>query len=462
MSKRDQNRIASSGSKLAQRSAELERILIASILQVPDILPEVAQKVTPEMMFSPEGKAFIAAAMQLRQDGKQINMPNISAISPVSSQDVMELVQTAEWTPDAGLIADKLAVAYRRRVELTYSWQVVNAAGMDDDDATEALIKAEKEKAEALRHAEVSDSLSNEEKYQIWLKGLEERIRAYETGEKKLPGYSTGLGALDEATGGYMGGHVWVFGARPGVGKTQFMIDQSFKVSAQGCKVGVLSPEMSYGQLMNRFAAHSCHIDSKKVRDGRLSKKELELIKERRSMVREKILIEETLSEWSMMKNKIASWVFDDGVKMVFIDYLQLLTYGSFARQGKRIEIGSIARDMKDVAKKFDITLFMLSQLVRLKGRKPTMDDLREAGDIEAGADNILLGSPGVDMGVVHVEAAKVRDGDTGDHEFARNPATGRWGDIDDTELGFSTEGRKGDDWLVRQANKNTDEDVPF
>lgn len=241
-----------------------------------------------------------------------------------------------------------------------------------------------------------------------------ERLAASKDG---VLGHKTGFAKLDHATNGLEPGRFWLWGARPGTGKTALMTQVAVTLASAGTKVGIVSLEQPAEQLLLRAAFQRTGCSRwDVVRDaggavGRVAGAVVALAKL-------PIRYAEGPPTWSELRKTLALWS-EDGVSVVFLDYLQLLDRSDPA---PRIDVvGRISADIKSASKQFGMTLVGLSQLNRLAAREAAhMSHLRESGTLEQDADIVCLldrqaepEDPGEPVEVL-LKIAKSRDGFTG------------------------------------------------
>jgi replicative DNA helicase len=218
-----------------------------------------------------------------------------------------------------------------------------------------------------------------------------------EASEKKgLIGIDTGLTELNSYTGGAMPSDLIVIAGRPGSGKTSLAL--TFMINAWELDQApslIFSMEMAKLQLTQRLISMKSGVSIHKLRSGRLSTHERELVAIAAGEVYNMSFFINDMN--SITPAKIRSitrrHVEDYGVKQVFVDYLQLMGGGS---ENRNLEIGAFSRAFKIIAKDFNIPFYELSQLSRAMEsgqsiRMPRLSDLRESGAIEQDADVVLF-----------------------------------------------------------------------
>lgn len=244
--------------------------------------------------------------------------------------------------------------------------------------------------------------------------------------EGVLVGVTTGFGSIDEVTGGYSVGDVWIYSGRPSQGKTTALI-QSFKDSAKaGSPCLIFNREMSSMQMMFRFLAMEESIPHTSIKTGQLSDsafKRLKTAKNRLSKL--PIYLDSNYyGDINYVTSAIRKYHKLHDIRLVGIDYVQLLA----ERSGDQVqELGRISRELKLLAMDLGITIVVLSQLNRRtedrEDKRPILSDLRQSGNLEEDADVVI--------GLYRDEYYNLNSPLTGKVEFIilkqRNGPTGRY-----------------------------------
>ena len=217
-----------------------------------------------------------------------------------------------------------------------------------------------------------------------------------------ITGLSTGFHFLDNMTSGLHAGEMFVIAARPSMGKTALAMNIAEHVALDaGQPVAVFSLEMSSPQLVQRLLCSRARVDSKKLRDGFIGKQELGSISSAAGLLsKAKMFVDDTPGLSILeLRAKARRLHNREGIKLVVIDYLQLLRSNTRrAQDNRQIEIAEISSGVKALAKELKIPVIVLAQLNRnpesrtgdSKGR-PRLSDLRESGSIEQDADVVAL-----------------------------------------------------------------------
>ena len=210
-----------------------------------------------------------------------------------------------------------------------------------------------------------------------------------------MSGVATGFNRLDELTSGWQPSDLVILAARPGMGKTAFVMSMAKNMAIDfGTPVAIFSLEMSSVQLITRMISSETGISSGKLRKGDLEPHEWEQLNVKvKNLSSAPIFIDDTpsLSIFDL-RAKARRLASQHGIKIIVIDYLQLMTAGTSAGGNREQEISTISRNLKALAKELAIPVIALSQLsraVETRGgsKRPLLSDLRESGAIEQDAD---------------------------------------------------------------------------
>lgn len=231
-------------------------------------------------------------------------------------------------------------------------------------------------------------------------RNLVELREAMKGGETKT--VKTGFSYLDNITGGFKPGTMNIIAARPGMGKTALMLNIATNVATMYSKtVAIFSLEMSKSEIVNRILAAQSRTDFKKIERAEVSPEDLaELESTLKRITLLPIYIDEKTGTNPIdirAKCKDLENTAPNGVGLVIIDYLQLMTYPDKASGSRQNEIAAISRDIKVLAKELSVPVIALSQLNRgTENREdgdhtPGLADIRDSGAIEQDADCVIF-----------------------------------------------------------------------
>ena len=248
------------------------------------------------------------------------------------------------------------------------------------------------------------------------IKGALENIETLRNKEDGLSGIATGFTNLDRVTSGWQNSDLIICAARPGMGKTALALTMARNIAVDHeTPIGFFSLEMSSEQLVNRLIASEAELSASKLRKGDLEDHEMVQLHEKIKQLSEApIFIDDTpgLTIFEL-RAKARRLVKNHGVKIIMIDYLQLMNAGGNAGNREQ-EISTISRSLKGIAKELKIPVVALSQVNRgvenrtgVGSKRPMLSDLRESGAIEQDADIVTF--------IYRPEYYKIYEWDNGD-----------------------------------------------
>jgi replicative DNA helicase len=270
----------------------------------------------------------------------------------------------------------------------------------------------------------------------------------------------SGFTSLDRLTAGWQKSDLIILAARPSMGKTAFVLSMARNAAIDhGEPVAVFSLEMSALQLVMRLISMETELPSDKLRRGVLADHEWQQLNTRITKLEDaKIFIDDTpaLSIFEL-RAKSRRLVAQHGIKLIVIDYLQLMTGNAENKGMREQEISGISRALKGLAKELNIPVIALSQLSREVekrpgSKKPILSDLRESGAIEQDADLVLFiyrpeyykitefddNTP--TQGLAEIIIAKHRNGQTGEVKLNFVSRYGKFKDYENFEFGDNME----------------------
>ena len=213
---------------------------------------------------------------------------------------------------------------------------------------------------------------------------------------EKYVGIPSGISTLDSVTTGLNRSDLIIVGARPGMGKTSFILNIARNVAVQQNRtVAIFNLEMSREQMVNRLLSGEARVPSKNLRTGMLSPDEWQRLGAASSILcKAPIYLDETATiTVPEMKARLRRL---KNLSFVVVDYLQLM-HGAKRTDNRVQEVSEITRSLKIMAKELDVPVMVAAQLSRSPekqsggSRKPGLSDLRESGSIEQDADQVLF-----------------------------------------------------------------------
>jgi len=247
--------------------------------------------------------------------------------------------------------------------------------------------------------------------------------------KRLITGVPTGFEDLDEMTRGLQGGDLIIIAARPSMGKTSLVLNISQHVATQpNLTVGFFSLEMSKESLFIRLLTSVAQIDSHRLMSGAIGQKDYGRISHALETLSAMRLVIDDSSNIGVleMRAKCRRLQAEHGLDLIVVDYIQLMS-GRGRFENRTLELGSISRSLKGLAKELSVPIIVLSQLSRgpesRSDHRPQLSDLRESGALEQDADLVGLiyrddvynkdpNNP--DAGTAELIIAKQRNGPTG------------------------------------------------
>ena len=212
-----------------------------------------------------------------------------------------------------------------------------------------------------------------------------------------VTGVPTGFTDLDEMTSGFQPSDLVIVAARPSMGKTSLVLNMAQHVGTRtDMTVGIFSLEMSKEQLFLRMLTGEARIDAHRLRGGFLGEKDWGKLSQALGTLSEaKIFIDDTPSIGVLeMRAKCRRLQAQHGLNLVVIDYVQLMQ-GRGRFENRTLEVASISRSLKGLAKELRVPIVLLSQLSRAtesrSDHRPQLSDLRESGALEQDADVVIF-----------------------------------------------------------------------
>ena len=290
-----------------------------------------------------------------------------------------------------------------------------------------------------------------------------------------LSGVASGYTGIDRITLGWQASDLVIIAARPAMGKTAFVLTMARNMTVDHrIPVAFFSLEMSSKQLVKRLLVSETGLSSEKIRGGKkLQEYELVQLHERiKDLASAPLYIDDTpsLSIYEL-RSKARRLVRNAGVKLIIIDYLQLMTGPPELRGMREQEVSNISRSLKAIAKELDIPVIALSQLsraVETRGgnKRPQLSDLRESGAIEQDADIVMFihrpeyygtESEAAVPGEAQIIIAKHRNGSTADVPMRFRASEARF--VDANEGGFGDLEPASDEYIESSMNNSEFDD---
>nr|MBP7472448.1 replicative DNA helicase [Prevotella sp.] len=419
----------------------LERIVLGALLIDNEAFPIVSEILHPETFYDPRHKDIYQAIQTLSLEQKPVDL--MTVVEELKHEGTLEEVGgpsylidiSHEVTSSASLEYHShiLAQKYLARQLITYSSKIQTDA-FDESVDVEALMQ---EAEGSLFELSQKNMRNDYTQIDPVITQATQAIQTAASNTSGLTGVPSGYTGLDNITSGWQAADLVIIAGRPAMGKTSFALSIAKNVAVDNdIPVAFFSLEMSNVQLVNRLISNVCEISGHKIQSGQLDRSDWDRFDKRlRNLMGKPIYIDDTpgLSVFEL-RTKARRLVREHQVKLIMIDYLQLMNANGMRFSSRQEEVSTISRSLKGLAKELDIPIIALSQLNRTvenregnEGKRPQLSDLRESGAIEQDADMVLFvhrpeyyhiyqDEKGNDLhGMAQIIIAKHRKGATGD-----------------------------------------------
>tara|TARA_B100000780_G_C21108775_1_gene447908 strand:- start:63 stop:1583 length:1521 start_codon:yes stop_codon:yes gene_type:complete len=390
--------------KVPPQAVDLEEAVLGALMLEREAVNDVIDILQPESFYKEAHQKIYGAIKELFGKSQPIDILTVTEELRKSGElDVVggpyfisQLTNRVASAANVEFHARIISQKYIQRELIRISSETIKDAYDETTDVFDLLDKAE---SNLFKVAE-----GNLRKSFDSMSGLvAQAIKQVEELSKKDDGVSgipTGFTNLDKVTSGFQPSDMIVLAARPGMGKTAFVLSLTRNSAVEfKIPVAVFSLEMSSIQLVNRLIAAETELDAEKLKKGNLANHEWEQLNAKvGALSNAPIFIDDTpaLSVFEL-RAKCRRLKAQHDIQMVIIDYLQLMTAGGDNKGGNREqEISTISRSIKSIAKELHVPVIALSQLsraVETRGgdKRPQLSDLRESGAIEQDADMVMF-----------------------------------------------------------------------
>jgi replicative DNA helicase len=411
---------------------EAEKATIAALLLEKTALYEVIDFLKPEMFYDEFLSETYRAILSVEAHS-EVDLITVSEAMRKGGKnfDMMELVNLSDAVTSAAHIQIHARIVYqdylRRKFMLNCAKSLAEANDISIDVAD--LIDGHVYAIETLSN--VSDTGLTESIGKVAVEAYNDYKTRAERKEQGEPiGIHTGLRKLDNVLHGFQKGAVYILAARPGMGKTAFMLNIARRTAERGNNVLIFSLEMTKRSMVDRMVIADSGINSEDYKTGRLTPEEfINMGESLERLSKLPISINDTASiSIQQIRAQAKKFKRQGKCDIVMIDYLQLIDMTQMKGKSTNDEVAAISRQVKIMAKDLDVPVVLLSQLNRnvenRADRRPILADLRDSGAIEQDADAVLFihrdsyYSNDADKNEGFIRVAKNREGVVGDISF--------------------------------------------
>lgn len=389
--------------RVMPHSVEAEQSVVGAMLMDRDAITTASEIISGNDFYQSAYGVIFDAMVELFNEGKPVDL--ITLQERLKEKDVPAEIASLEFVRDlvtavptsanvkyyAQIVADKSVM--RKLIKLNE--EIANICYAGKESLEEVLEKTEKSVFELLQKRNTSDFVPIK---QVVLNALERIEKASKT-KGTVTGIPTGFIDLDYKLSGLQPSDLILVAARPSMGKTAFVLNIAQYIAFKKDKsVAIFSLEMSKEQLVNRLFSLESQVDAQAIRSGNMKDSDWEKLIEGAGIIGQShLIIDDTPGiSISELRSKCRKYKLEQGLDVVIIDYLQLMT-GSVGKssESRQQEISEISRSLKGLARELNVPVIALSQLSRAvesrPDKRPMLSDLRESGAIEQDADVVMF-----------------------------------------------------------------------
>ncbi len=391
--------------KLPPQAPELEDSVLGALMIEKEAYGSVADLLRPEVFYKDQNRVIFEAIRALASKEEPID--TITVCEKLRSMGTLAQAGGATYVADlTRRVASTAHLRYHAQIiaqkatarDLIALAAQIEEKGFDETQDVEELMQ----EAEA-GIFEISQRSQKRDVTQID-PVIEEAFARMDKAAKNdgsISGIASGFTALDKITSGWQSPDLIIIAARPAMGKTAFVLSMAKNMAIdQRIPVAIFSLEMSNVQLMNRLFMNVCEIEGDKIKTGKMKPDERKQMNIKVNVMKGAPLYMDDTPSLSIfeLRSKARKLVREHGIRLIIIDYLQLMNAQGSSFGSREQEVSIISRSLKALAKELDIPIIALSQLNRgvesrqgIEGKTPQLSDLRESGAIEQDADMVCF-----------------------------------------------------------------------
>ena len=426
--------------RVLPHSIEAEQSVIGSMIMDREAITIASEVICGDDFYGRQYGVLFDAMVELNDEGKPVDLVTLQ--DRLREKDVPPEVSSLEFIRDlitavptsanikyyANIVAEKSTL--RKLIRLNE--EIANTCYTGKESLEVILEDTEKRVFELVQKRNTGEFVPIR---QIVMNAMD-KIEIASRNDGNVTGIATGFIDLDYRTAGMQPSDLILVAARPSMGKTAFVLNMAqYMAFNQNQTVAIFSLEMSKEQLVNRLFSMEARVDSQHLRTGKLSDAEWEKLIESAGMIgRSNLIIDDTPGiSISELRSKCRKYKLEHDLKIIIIDYLQLMSGSGRGSDSRQQEISDISRSLKALARELNVPVVALSQLSRAveqrPDHRPMLSDLRESGAIEQDADVVMFiyrddyyNKDTDKKGIAEIIIAKQRNGPIGTVELVWMP----------------------------------------
>jgi len=389
--------------KMPPQAIDIEEVLLGALMLERDAVLLVIDILKAESFYKEEHQTIFTAILELAKEQQPVDI--LTVTNKLRGEDKLDKIGGAHYiTSLTSRVATAAHVEFHAKIVqqkfiqrelIRAASEIQNKAFSDAEDVDNLLNFAEHEIFQIAEGSLKKESVKVNSLVEDAIKMIEDASKR----EDGLSGVPSGFSELDRMTSGWQPSDLMIIAARPAMGKTAFVLSMARNMAVDHKQaVAVFSLEMSSLQLVTRLISSETELSGTKLRNGDLHGHEWEQLEAKvRPLEEAPIYIDDTpaISIFEL-RAKARRLVQTSDIKVIIIDYLQLMTAGVDSKGSREFEVSLISRSLKAIAKELNVPIIALSQLnrsVETRGgdKRPQLSDLRESGAIEQDADMVMF-----------------------------------------------------------------------
>lgn len=426
--------------RVLPHSIEAEQSVIGSMIMDREAITVASELICGDDFYGKQYGVVFDTMVELNDEGKPVDL--ITLQDRLREKDVPPEVSSLEFIRDlitavptsanikyyAGIVAEKATL--RKLIRLNE--EIANTCYAGKENLEVILEDTEKRVFELVQKRNTGEFVPIR---QVVMNAMD-KIEKASKSDGNVTGIATGFIDLDFRTAGMQPSDLILVAARPSMGKTAFVLNIAQHVAFKlNQTVAIFSLEMSKEQLVNRLFSLESRVDSQHLRTGKLSDAEWEKLIESAGVIgQSNLIIDDTPGiSISELRSKCRKYKLEHDLKLIIIDYLQLMSGSGRGSDSRQQEISDISRSLKALARELNVPVVALSQLSRAveqrPDHRPMLSDLRESGAIEQDADVVMFiyrddyyNKDTEKKGIAEIIIAKQRNGPIGTVELVWLP----------------------------------------
>ncbi len=426
--------------RILPHSTEAEQSVIGAMIMDGEAIMVASEIICGDDFYNRQYGVVFDAMTELSDEGKPVDLvtlqdrlrekdvpPEVSSLEFIGNL-VTSVPTSANIKYYANIVAEKATL--RRLIRLNE--EIANTCYAGKESLEAILEDTEKRVFDLVQRRNTGEFVPIR---QIVMNAMDQIEKASKN-DGNVTGIATGFIDLDYKTAGMQPADLILIAARPSMGKTAFVLNIAEYVAFKSNEtVAIFSLEMSKEQLVNRLFAMESRVDSQKLRTGNLSDMDWEKLIESAGVIgKSNLIIDDTPGiNIHTMRSKCRKYKLEHDLKLIIIDYLQLMSGSGRGSDSRQQEISDISRSLKALARELKVPVVALSQLSRAveqrPDHRPMLSDLRESGAIEQDADVVMFiyrddyyNKDTERKGISEIIIAKQRNGPIGTVELAWLP----------------------------------------